>query len=124
MLRPTRNRELSVPTKVTARYVLGHQNGSHVLLEDACVVYSGRTIEYVGHDYTGPVDQERHLGDALLMPGLIDLDALTDIDHLILDSWAGPEQAKGYQWSEDYFRNHRARTSSPPKNASRSANTR
>ncbi|SEJ81473.1 Cytosine/adenosine deaminase [Arthrobacter sp. yr096] len=97
-----------MPTKVTARYVLGHQNGTHVLLEDACVVYSGHTIEYVGHDYAGPVDQERDLGDALLMPGLIDLDALTDIDHLILDSWAGPEQAKGHQWSEDYFLNRRA----------------
>ncbi|MET3902504.1 chlorohydrolase family protein [Paenarthrobacter sp. 4246] len=97
-----------MPTKVTARYVLGHHNGRHVLLEDACVVYSGATIDYVGHDYSEPVDEERHLGDALLMPGLIDLDALTDIDHLILDSWAGPEQAKGHQWSEDYFRNRRA----------------
>lgn len=97
-----------MPTKATARYVLGHNKGQHVLLEDACVVYSGDTIEYVGHDYTGPVTEEHHLGDALLMPGLIDLDALTDIDHLILDSWAGPEQAKGHQWSEDYFRNRRA----------------
>ncbi|MBO1267589.1 chlorohydrolase family protein [Arthrobacter cavernae] len=96
-----------MPTKVTARYVLGFNKGEHVLLEEACVVYSGDIIEYVGHDYTGPVDEERHLGDALLMPGLIDLDALTDIDHLILDSWAGPEQAKGHQWSEDYFRHHR-----------------
>ena len=97
-----------MPIKATARYVLGHNNGQHVLLEDACVVYSGDTIEYVGHNYTGPVDEELNLGDALLMPGLIDLDALTDIDHLILDSWAGPEQAKGHQWSEDYFRNARA----------------
>lgn len=97
-----------MPTKVTARYVLGHHNGHHVLLEDACVVYSGDVIDYVGHDYTGPVNEEIHAGDALLMPGLIDLDALTDIDHLILDSWAGPEQAKGHQWSEDYFRNRRA----------------
>ncbi|MDR6986268.1 cytosine/adenosine deaminase-related metal-dependent hydrolase [Paenarthrobacter nitroguajacolicus] len=97
-----------MPTKVTARYVLGHHNGRHVLLEDACVVYSGDTIDYVGHDYSEPVDEERHLGEALLMPGLIDLDALTDIDHLILDSWAGPDQAKGHQWSEDYFRNRRA----------------
>src|SRR4029453_5934911 len=96
-----------VPTKATARYILGHNKGQHVLLEDACVVYSGDAIEYVGHDYTGPVTEEIHLGDALLMPGLIDLDALTDIDHLILDSWAGPEQAKGHQWSEDYFRNRR-----------------
>ncbi|SDX55137.1 Cytosine/adenosine deaminase [Arthrobacter sp. cf158] len=97
-----------MPTKVTARYVLGHQNGRHVLLENACVVYSGHTIDYVGHEYTGPVDEEVHVGEALLMPGLIDLDALTDIDHLILDSWAGPEQAKGHQWSEDYFLNRRA----------------
>lgn len=96
-----------MPTKATARYVLGHNKGQHVLLEDACVVYSGDTIEYVGHDYTGPVTEEIHLGDALLMPGLIDLDALTDIDHLILDSWAGPVQAKGHQWSDDYFRNRR-----------------
>lgn len=95
-------------TKITARYVLGFRNDHHVLLEDACVVYSGTSVEYVGYDYAGPVDQERQLGDALLMPGLIDLDALTDIDHLILDSWAGPEQAKGHQWSEDYFRKGRA----------------
>ncbi|MGF4045109.1 chlorohydrolase family protein [Paenarthrobacter nitroguajacolicus] len=97
-----------MPTKVTARYVLGHHNGRHVLLENACVVYSGHTIDYVGNDYAGQVDEELDLGDALLMPGLIDLDALTDIDHLILDSWAGPEQAKGHQWSEDYFRYRRA----------------
>ncbi|MEI2276939.1 chlorohydrolase family protein [Paenarthrobacter ilicis] len=97
-----------MPTKVTARYVLGHQNGRHVLLENACVVYSGHTIDYVGYAYTGPVDEEVHVGEALLMPGLIDLDALTDIDHLILDSWAGAEQAKGHQWSEDYFLNRRA----------------
>lgn len=104
---PDRNIGVTVLTKVTARYVLGFRNGHHVLLEGACVVYSGTSIEYVGHDYAGPVDKERQLGDALLMPGLIDLDALTDIDHLILDSWAGPEQAKGHQWSEDYFRNGR-----------------
>lgn len=97
-----------MPTKTTARYVLGFHDGRHVVLENACVVHSGDTIEYVGHDYDGPVTEERNVGDALLMPGLIDLDALTDIDHLVLDSWAGPEQAKGHQWSEDYFRNRRA----------------
>lgn len=97
-----------MPTKVSARYVLGFDRGRHVLLDNACVVYRGDVIEFVGRGYEGPVDEERDLGDALLMPGLIDLDALTDIDHLILDSWAGPELAKGYQWSEDYFSNRRA----------------
>jgi cytosine/adenosine deaminase-related metal-dependent hydrolase len=104
---------VTIRTKATARYVLGFHEGRHVLLENACVVYSGSTIDYVGHDYQRPVDEEKHLGEALLMPGLIDLDALTDIDHLILDSWAGPELAEGYQWSEDYFLNHRTNVFTP-----------
>ncbi|WP_104174841.1 chlorohydrolase family protein [Arthrobacter sp. Y81] len=95
-------------TKITARHVLGHEDGGHVLLDDACVVYRDDTIEFVGREYRGSVDNERHLGEALLIPGLIDLDALADVDHLLLDSWAGPELAAGYQWSEDYFRNRRA----------------
>lgn len=95
-------------TKVTARHVLGFRNGTHVLLHDACVVYRDSVIEFVGRDFQGPFDEEQDLGDALLMPGLIDLDALTDIDHLLLDSWATAELGKGYQWSEDYFRNRRA----------------
>jgi cytosine/adenosine deaminase-related metal-dependent hydrolase len=98
---------MTITTKITARYVVGFHEGQHVLLENACVVYSGSTIDYVGYEYPGLADEETHLGNALLMPGLIDLDALTDIDHLILDSWAGPEQAAGHQWSEDYFLNHR-----------------
>lgn len=97
----------AVITKVNARHVLGYRNGRHVLLDDACVVYRNATIDFVGRDNQGDFDAELDLGEALLMPGLIDLDALTDIDHLLLDSWAGPELGRGYQWSEDYFRNRR-----------------
>ncbi|MBT8163703.1 MULTISPECIES: chlorohydrolase family protein [Arthrobacter] len=100
-------------TKVSARHVLGFCNGTHVLLRDACVVYRNDVIEFVGTEYDGPIDAQQDVGDALLMPGLIDLDALTDIDHLLLDSWAGAELGKGYQWSEDYFRHRRTDVFTP-----------
>lgn len=94
-------------TQISARYVLGHRDGRHVLLRDASVVYEGDRIVYVGTGDPGPVDERIDAGEALLMPGLIDLDALCDIDHLLIDSWASPDTALGLQWSEDYFRNRR-----------------
>ncbi|WP_426998274.1 chlorohydrolase family protein [Pseudarthrobacter sp. N5] len=100
-------------TKISASYVLGFNGESHVLLENAVVVYEDDTIVFVGSGFDWPVDHQEDLGQALLMPGLIDLDALTDIDHLILDSWSGPELSSGYQWSEDYFRNRRGNVFTP-----------
>ncbi|WP_077488238.1 chlorohydrolase family protein [Sinomonas mesophila] len=95
-------------TKITARYVLGSDGGQHALIEDGEVVVKGDTIVFVGRGYDGPVDEERDYGQSLVMPGLIDLDALADIDHLILDSWPSPDVAPGHLWSEDYF-DHRRR---------------
>lgn len=93
--------------KISARYVLGFDGQQHTLIEDGEVVFEGDSIVFVGRNYDGPVDEERDYGQCLIMPGLIDLDALADIDHLILDSWASPEVAAGHLWSEDYFANRR-----------------
>ncbi|MEO8219266.1 MAG: chlorohydrolase family protein [Specibacter sp.] len=90
-------------TQLAASHVLGHRDGGHVLFRDAAVVYEDDVIVHVGHGYEGPVDRHMDLGKALLTPGLIDLDALTDIDHLILDSWHDAEDAKALTWSADYF---------------------
>lgn len=90
-------------TQLSARHVLGHRDGGHVLFRDAAVVYEDDVIIHVGHGYAGPVDRHVDLGNALLTPGLIDLDALTDIDHLLLDSWHDAEDAKGLTWSAEYF---------------------
>ena len=38
---------------------------------------------------------------------MIDLDALADIDHAILDTWNPPHLDLGLQWSEDYFQHRR-----------------
>ncbi|MEV5614143.1 chlorohydrolase family protein, partial [Streptomyces sp. NPDC052225] len=90
-----------------ARHILAHQDGGHALLRDGEVVWQDDTVVYVGPRYEGDVDQERDLGESLVMPGLIDLDALTDVDHLVLDSWAGPERGPGLQWSAEYFAHRR-----------------
>ncbi|BCW69021.1 chlorohydrolase family protein [Arthrobacter sp. NicSoilB8] len=95
-------------TIYSAEFVLGHEAGQHVLIHDGHVVYEDSRIVYVGAHYEGPADESFDLGRSLITPGLIDLDALTDIDHLLVDSWASADRASGMQWSEDYFRNRRA----------------
>lgn len=94
-------------TQLTARYILGFDGTQHVLITDGHVVVQDDVILYVGTDYDGPVDERRDFGQSLITPGLIDLDALTDIDHMIFDSWPTPETAPGLQWSRDYFENRR-----------------
>ncbi|WP_327658123.1 chlorohydrolase family protein [Streptomyces sp. NBC_00483] len=104
-------------TRWRARHVLAHQDGGHALLRDGEVVWQDDTVIYVGPRYEGEVDEERDLGESLVMPGLIDLDALTDVDHLVLDSWAGPERGKGLQWSLDYFTHRRHDVFTPQERA-------
>ncbi|WP_125615813.1 chlorohydrolase family protein [Specibacter cremeus] len=94
-------------TCIRADHVLGHENGRHVLIAGGQVVYEDDSIVYVGPARDGSFDETLELGASLITPGLIDLDALTDIDHLVLDSWAPADRAGGLQWSEDYFERRR-----------------
>ncbi|MYT75387.1 MULTISPECIES: chlorohydrolase family protein [unclassified Streptomyces] len=104
-------------TRWRARHILAHQDGGHALLRDGEVVWEDDRVVYVGPRHEGPVDAERDLGESLVLPGLIDLDALTDVDHLVLDSWAGPDRAKGLQWSLDYFAQRRHDVFTPGERA-------
>lgn len=90
-------------TKLTARFVIGYADGDHAIYPGGEVVYDGDAITFVGHNYPGPADATRDFGDAIISPGFIDLDALGDIDHAILDTWLTPDRAAGQRWSEDYF---------------------
>lgn len=94
-------------TKVTGAFVIGYDGTDHVIYADGEVVYAGDTILFVGHHYPEPVDQTIDAGLALISPGLIDLDALADIDHAILDTWNSPAADSGLQWSEEYFHHRR-----------------
>lgn len=53
------------------------------------------------------------LGDGVLFPGFIDLDALVDIDHLLLDSWHSPEHALLLAGSAEHWRSRRTAILSP-----------
>ena len=97
-------------TKLTARFVIGHTAGDHAIYPNGEVVYDGDEIIFVGHNYPTSVDCSEDFGDAIISPGFIDLDALADIDHAVLDTWLAPDRALGQRWSEDYFRSGRRET--------------
>ena len=92
-------------TLVTATYALLFDGEHHRLQRDAAIVTHDGRIVYAGARQEAPTVADEHidLGEAVILPGLIDLDALTDIDHLILDSFATRQQALRLQWSQEYF---------------------
>lgn len=97
-------------TRLTGKFVIGYAGGDHAIFPGGEVVFEGDTITFVGHDYPGQVDVSYDYGDAIISPGFIDLDALADIDHAILDTWLTPDRARGQQWSEEYFHAKRQET--------------
>lgn len=95
-------------TVVRAEHVLGYSDGDHVLHRDAEVEYEGDRVTYVGpRRGSDTADHVLELGNALVLPGFIDLNAICDIDHALLDSWVDPGLARGHQWSAAYFREGR-----------------
>jgi 8-oxoguanine deaminase len=94
-------------TLVKAAFVIAYENGDHVVIRNGEVAYKGASIVFVGKGFPGTPDKVIDAGDAILGPGFIDLDALADIDHALIDSWHGPDTATGLEWSEDYFLNRR-----------------
>jgi cytosine/adenosine deaminase-related metal-dependent hydrolase len=89
---------------IRARYVLAHSDGTHVWLEDGYVAHADGVITEVGTGTPRSAGPVLDLGEAILTPGLIDLDALVDIDHLILDSHHAPAHARALVGSVDYWR--------------------
>ena len=92
------------PVLMTARWVVGHQDGRHVLLEGGEVVFERDRIAFVGHGYPGEVARRVDCGNALLGPGFIDLDALADLDTTVLAFDNQPAWKKGRVWHESYMR--------------------
>jgi cytosine/adenosine deaminase-related metal-dependent hydrolase len=91
-------------TWLGARWVVGNQDGRHVLFKDGGVVIEGSEIRFVGLDYAGPVARRIELGQALIGPGFIDLDALSDLDTTILGYDNQPAWRKGRVWPMSYVK--------------------
>ncbi|MGY3340675.1 cytosine/adenosine deaminase-related metal-dependent hydrolase [Streptomyces filamentosus] len=90
-------------TLVTASHVIGydHRADDHVLIRDGQVVYEGNRIVHVGRGHDpADCDEVVDAGQALVGPGFVDLDALADIDHALLDTWHA--DGRGLEWSREY----------------------
>ncbi|MFB7448200.1 chlorohydrolase family protein [Streptomyces sp. NPDC056194] len=90
-------------TLVTASHVIGYdpEADDHVLIRDGQVVYEDTRIVHVGHGYDpAGCDEVIDAGQALVGPGFVDLDALADIDHALLDTWHA--DGRGLEWSQEY----------------------
>jgi cytosine/adenosine deaminase-related metal-dependent hydrolase len=90
-------------TRLTADWVVGHENGQHCLIAQGQVVYQDEHVIFVGHDYPGAVDVTHACGNALIAPGFIDLDALADLDTTILGLDNQPAWRKGRVWPQSYM---------------------
>ena len=90
-------------TKLKASYVIGYDGTDHVIIPDGEVVYENDTIIYVGKHYEGAVDKTEDAGNAVVMPGFIDLNALGDIDHDIHHTEPYTNMPNSLHSSEDYF---------------------
>src|SRR5215469_15994530 len=91
-------------TLLTAEFVIGFNGVSHELWRDGEVVFSDGRIEFVGRDFPGRADRTVNYGRAVIAPGLIDLDALGDLDSGVLTFENGDRRAMGRLWSEEYLR--------------------
>lgn len=89
---------------MTAAWVVGHQQGGHVLLPRGEVVFEDGEILFVGYGFNGAVAQRIDCGRALIGPGFIDLDALSDLDTTVLGFDNQPAWRKGRVWPESYLR--------------------
>lgn len=93
----------SGPSLVTARWIVGHRNGGHTLVENGELVWQDDRILFVGHTYPGEVARRFDLGERLVGPGFIDLDALGDLDTGLLTFDNGPGWRKGRMWPRSYM---------------------
>lgn len=90
-------------TLLTARWVVGHAGGRHQLLEQGEVVFEDDRIVFVGHGFPGETARRIDCGEALIGPGFVDLDALSDLDTTILAFDNQPAWKKGRVWPRSYI---------------------
>jgi cytosine/adenosine deaminase-related metal-dependent hydrolase len=90
-------------TLLTARWVVGHEAGQHVILPGGEVVLEDDQIIFVGYDFAGDVPRRVAFPHSVLAPGFIDLDALSDLDTGTLSIFNQPSWRKGRVWPKSYM---------------------
>lgn len=90
-------------TLFQADWLVGHEDGRHMLIPNGQVVHEGPDIVFVGRDFPGEVHDRHDCGKALIAPGFVDLDALSDLDTTILSFDNHPAWKKGRTWPKSYI---------------------
>ena len=87
---------------LAARWVVADTAQGRRLIRDGEVVIEGDTVLHVGARFEGEVAARYDMGAALVAPGFVDLDALSDLDTTLLayDNW--PAEKKGRVWPRSY----------------------
>lgn len=88
---------------MTARWLVGHRNGRHRLYENGEIVFENGEVVFVGYGFPGEVARRIDYGNALIGPGFVDLDALSDLDTTILAYDNQPAWKKGRVWPRSYL---------------------
>jgi cytosine/adenosine deaminase-related metal-dependent hydrolase len=88
---------------LTARWLVGHRDGRHCLYENGEIVVEDGEVVFVGHGFPGEVARRIDYGNALIGPGFVDLDALSDLDTTILAYDNQPAWKKGRVWPRTYL---------------------
>lgn len=88
---------------LTARWLVAHVDGRHRLIEHGEVVFEDGRIVFVGREFPGEVARREDYGNALIGPGFVDLDALSDLDTTILAFDNQPAWKKGRVWPRSYI---------------------
>lgn len=87
---------------LAARWIVADLPSGRHLVEDGEVVIEGDRVIHAGAPFDGPVAQRFDLGQVLIAPGFVDLDALADLDTTVLGMDNHPGWRKGRVWPHDY----------------------
>ncbi|EPX79397.1 amidohydrolase family protein [Litoreibacter arenae] len=87
---------------LTADWIIADTAAGRRLVQGGEVVVEGDHVVYVGTRFEGEVAARYDMGAALIAPGFVDLDALSDLDTTLLahDNW--PSERKGRVWPQSY----------------------
>ncbi|PWK74013.1 amidohydrolase family protein [Aminobacter sp. AP02] len=89
-------------TLMTADWLLAYHGEGHCLVPRGELVIQAGEIIFAGRHFDGEVARRIDFGNALISPGLVDLDALSDIDTYVLVTDNQPGWAKGRIWPRSY----------------------
>ncbi|WP_290686307.1 MULTISPECIES: amidohydrolase family protein [unclassified Haematobacter] len=87
---------------LAARWIVADLPEGRRLVENGEVVIENDRVLWVGQRFPGEVSCRYDMGEALVGPGFVDLDALSDLDTTILGMDNQPAWRKGRVWPSDY----------------------